>query len=53
MTHARNLLFEEKPDYLYLRTLLISLCDKEGIDLQDKYYDWVSNDSRVIPKPLL
>lgn len=39
LTYVRNLRFDEKPDYAYLRTLLKDLFTKSGFEL-DYIYDW-------------
>mmetsp|Transcript_43763 Transcript_43763/g.50617 ORF Transcript_43763/g.50617 Transcript_43763/m.50617 type:complete len:375 (+) Transcript_43763:25-1149(+) len=39
LTYARNLRFEDKPDYTYLKTLLKDLFIKSGFEL-DWQYDW-------------
>lgn len=39
LTYARNLRFEDKPDYSYLKTLLKDLFIKSGYEL-DWQYDW-------------
>lgn len=44
MKHCRNLNFEEKPDYDFLINTLTNLCEKDGFDLNDKIYDWVTKD---------
>ena len=40
LKHAKNLDFQERPDYDYMRGLFTSLAEKEGINLNDKLYDW-------------
>lgn len=42
MKHCRELDFEAKPNYKYLSELLTELAKKEGINLEDKVYDWVN-----------
>lgn len=39
LTYVRNLRFDEKPDYGYLRTLLKDLFTKSGFEM-DYIYDW-------------
>ncbi|CAK79268.1 unnamed protein product (macronuclear) [Paramecium tetraurelia] len=39
LTYVRNLRFDEKPDYSYLRTLLKDLFTKSGFEM-DYIYDW-------------
>lgn len=39
MVYCRNLKFEEKPDYAYLRTLFKDLFTKQGYE-PDYEYDW-------------
>ncbi|KAM3136922.1 Casein kinase 1-like protein 2 [Paramecium bursaria] len=39
LTYVRNLRFDEKPDYSYLRTLLKDLFTKQGFEM-DYVYDW-------------
>jgi len=39
LTYCRNLKFEDKPDYNYLRTLLKDLFVKSGYEM-DYQYDW-------------
>ena len=38
--YCRNLGFDEKPDYLYMKNLFSTLAHREGIDLFDNTYDW-------------
>ena len=45
--YCRNLKFEEKPDYDYLSQLLHGLAEKEGLNLTDNVYDWVSKDYEI------
>jgi hypothetical protein len=40
MDYCRNLDFEQKPDYLYMKNLFSTLAHREGIDLFDSIYDW-------------
>ena len=40
LNYCRNLQFQEKPDYKYLKNLFVDLAKKENIDLTDKKYDW-------------
>jgi len=39
LTYCRNLRFDEKPDYTYLRNLLKDLFVRSGLE-QDYIYDW-------------
>jgi hypothetical protein len=39
LTYVRNLRFDEKPDYAYLKTLLKDLFTKSGFEM-DYMYDW-------------
>ena len=39
LTYCRNLRFEDKPDYMYLRNLLKDLFIKQGYEL-DYQFDW-------------
>jgi len=39
LTYCRNLRFDEKPDYAYLRNLLKDLFVRSGFEL-DYVYDW-------------
>lgn len=39
LAHCRNLRFDEKPDYAYLRKLLKDLFEKSGYQ-HDYIYDW-------------
>jgi hypothetical protein len=41
MKHNRDLQFEQQPDYEYLQSILKALANKEGIDLEEKTFDWV------------
>lgn len=41
MTHCRDLQFEAKPNYKYLNDILTELANKEGLNLEDKMFDWV------------
>ena len=38
--HARNLKFEERPDYCYLNELLKKVAEKNGINIDKVEYDW-------------
>ena len=38
--YARDLGFEQKPDYCYLNGLLLRAADKNGIDIDKVKYDW-------------
>ena len=40
--YGRRLRFEERPDYSYLKKLLIKAAEKNGIDLDNVEYDWIS-----------
>jgi hypothetical protein len=40
LNYCRNLQFEDKPDYQYLKNLFVNLAKKENIDLHDKRFDW-------------
>lgn len=40
MNYCRNLKFEEKPDYNYLKDLFRNIAKQEGFELDDKIYDW-------------
>jgi len=40
LTYVRNLRFEDKPDYMYLRNLLKDLFFKSGFEF-DYQYDWM------------
>ena len=44
MNHCRDLTFEDEPDYNLLSKLLTDLAVKEGLDLTDHVYDWVTKD---------
>lgn len=39
LTYCRNLRFDEKPDYAYLRNLFKELASKNGYEM-DYVYDW-------------
>ena len=41
MKHCRELEFDVKPNYKYLNDILIELANKEGLNLDDKMFDWV------------
>ena len=41
LTYCRNLKFEDKPDYAYLKTMLKNLFEKSGF-VCDYEYDWVA-----------
>lgn len=45
MQHNRDLQFEQQPDYEYLQGILKHLAIKEGIDLDEKTFDWVTKSS--------
>ena len=38
--YARNMKFEEEPDYAYLNKLLLNAAEKNGIELDKVEYDW-------------
>jgi casein kinase 1 len=38
--YVKNLKFEEKPDYSFLKELLLDLSRVSKIDLDFKLYDW-------------
>ena len=38
--YARNMKFEEEPDYAYLNKLLLKAAEKNGIELDKIEYDW-------------
>lgn len=40
VTYCKNMSFEEKPDYNYMRKLFIDLAKKKKINLDDNIYDW-------------
>ena len=40
LEYCRNLGFDEKPDYLYMKNLFSTLAHQEGIDLFDNTFDW-------------
>lgn len=40
MIYCRNLEFKQDPDYAYLKNLLLTLADKEGLNLFNNRYDW-------------
>lgn len=42
ISYARNLKFDEKPEYDLLKSLLKSAADKNGLFLDNKY-DWNGN----------
>lgn len=39
LKYARNLKFEENPDYIYIKNLFTNLMDKHNY-LPDQVYDW-------------
>ena len=41
MNHCRELQFEAKPNYKYLNDILLDLANKEGLNLENKVFDWV------------
>lgn len=45
--YARSLQFEEKPDYGYLRSLLMNLMNKKGYT-NDYVYDWINDNTNTI-----
>jgi len=49
LTYCRNLRFEDKPDYVYLRNLLKDLFIKSGYEL-DYQFDWniIANEKKKI-----
>ena len=40
LAYCKNLSFEAKPDYEYLKNLFKQVAIKHKIDLNDKLYDW-------------
>ena len=40
MEYCKNLQYEQKPDYAYLKKLIQECAWRYGIDLFDKVYDW-------------
>ena len=40
MRYTKNLKFEEKPDYKYMKDLIKGCANREGINLYDGIYDW-------------
>ena len=40
MKHCTQLNFSQEPDYGYLKMLIQSVADREGVDLEDKTFDW-------------
>lgn len=45
--YARELEFEKKPDYKYLKELLIKAREKNGINIDKVKYDWVIKNEEV------
>ena len=41
LKYARNMKFEEKPDYIYIKGLLTKVSEKNNIDINTVKYDWV------------
>ena len=48
MKHCRNLAFEEKPDYDMLLNILKKVSEREGINLEDREYDWVNKKEALV-----
>ena len=42
MSYCRNLGFDQRPDYRYLKRLFTSVANKEGINLHDNRFDWAT-----------
>jgi len=40
MVYCRHLEFTQEPDFGYLKNLLYTLADKEGLNLLNNRYDW-------------
>jgi hypothetical protein len=40
MKYCRDLEFTQEPDYKYLKWLLTSMAEQEGINLYNKRFDW-------------
>ena len=40
MSYSKKMNFTEEPDYEYLKNLFKQMADREGIDLNDKVFDW-------------
>jgi len=47
LNYAKNLKFEDKPDYLYLRKLFEDLRKKSGVEM-DGIYDWTKVDTKPV-----
>ena len=45
--YARNLKFSEKPDYEYLKSLLLKAAEKNNIDVNTIIYDWEIIDEKI------
>ena len=41
--YARNMKFEDRPDYNYLRGLLKKAAKKKGLKFDRKQFDWIVN----------
>lgn len=48
MEYAKDLKFDEQPNYEYLLSLFTGLAEKEGLLLNGKEYDWSSEDFKNI-----
>ena len=45
--YSRELEFDPKPDYQYLKKLLIKAGEKNGIDIDKVKYDWVIKNEEI------
>ena len=50
VNYCRNLKFDEKPDYSFLRQLFKSLMHKSGFE-HDYVYDWIAKKNGPASKP--
>ena len=44
--YARNMKFEDRPDYNYLRGLLRHAAKKNGLEFDSRKFDWIVNDKK-------
>ena len=48
LNYSRELKFEEKPDYLYLKKMINTMAEEANIEL-DNCFDWTNKSDQKIP----
>ena len=52
MRYVRNLEFEQKPDYKWLKSLFEDTATELGLDLTDHRFEWIEVKEDIISKKL-